>query len=156
MVYFPIPGVDLQWPAGCDRSRPTDWALPAYGQLDRGCWVQDSPSFSLEAPARGQRGGWLCETSGRVLPGERKRRWLQRMLLFIIVVAFGCNLCLPDKKHFICHTGYHSWGRTHSALRPTSKDIWYDWQVFVLPGLALRHVYATLDSVTCSTDGTHN
>ena len=74
-----LPGVGVQRAAGCDSRRPTNSTLPANGQLDGGGRVQEGPPVPLEAPARGPGGGGLCETSGGVLPGERKRPWLELM-----------------------------------------------------------------------------
>lgn len=67
--FFPS-GLNLQWSVRCHCSCSPDGEVPAYCELDRGCWVQNSCALPLEGSAQWHRGGGLCETSERVCPGE--------------------------------------------------------------------------------------
>jgi len=70
LLHFYIhPGLNLQRSAGCNCSSSTDREVPADCQLERGGRVQNGTSIPLEGSAQRHRGGWLRETSGRVLPG---------------------------------------------------------------------------------------
>lgn len=65
-----IPGVNLQWSAGCNCSCPAYGTVSAHCKLDRSSWIQKSPSLPLEGSAQWHRGSRLCSTSGRVLSGS--------------------------------------------------------------------------------------